>query len=327
MAQTRNQVLSLFGASPEQILAKRRREDAMAVLKQQDPFARAGSAIGLGLARMFGGEPAEVTRQRELYSKLEGVNFENPEQMRAAAATLASQFPDRALQLITMADSMETSQQQRSTAEAQAGMAGATQALREAQAGEIEAKSGFVEVPTLTYVEVPQLVGPPKRSPQIKMIPVPKDDADRFREEFKKQYFGNQTGDTSTSNALPEGSATFKTSTGTNVAVLPTPDANGNPVYVTVTDEGNIGVVLDDKGIAALGGLTEPQKPEGEEEPGVLDNITETVGEFVKGRKSQDSTVTPRPTVTSEAEKARQARIASQRGNLLPEWLRGRRYD
>lgn len=115
---TRNQVLSLFGASPEQILEQRRREQAMEVLKQSDPYQRAGSAIGVGLARMFGGEPAEVTRQRELYSMLEGVNFESPEQMRQAAATLQSQFPDRALQLISMAEASEAKQQDIATSKA-----------------------------------------------------------------------------------------------------------------------------------------------------------------------------------------------------------------
>lgn len=116
---TRNQVLSLFGASPEQILEQRRQEQALEVLKQQDPYQRAGSAIGLGLARMFGGEPAEVTRQRELYGMLEGVNFDSPEKMRTAAASLQSQFPDRALQLLSMADQLETTQQQRATSSAQ----------------------------------------------------------------------------------------------------------------------------------------------------------------------------------------------------------------
>jgi len=130
---TRNQVLSLFGASPEQILEQRRREQAMDVLKQADPFQRAGSAIGVGLARMFGGEPAEVTRQRELYSQLEGVNFENPEQMRAAAASLQNQFPDRALQLLSLAEQSEARQQTIASSKAQ-------QALAERQANEVTRK-------------------------------------------------------------------------------------------------------------------------------------------------------------------------------------------
>ena len=165
---TRNQVLSLFGASPEQILEQRRREDALSVLKQQDPFARAGGAIGLGLARMFGGEPAEVTRQRELFGKLEGVNFENPEQMRAAAATIASQFPDKALQLITMADSMETSQQRRATAEAQ---------QQSAEASALASKKQTEEVtrPMLVNLQVEEPIfigGPPVKKVKQSIINV-----------------------------------------------------------------------------------------------------------------------------------------------------------
>jgi hypothetical protein len=118
MAQ-RDQVLGLFGASPEQVMARIRREQSQEILQQQDPFMRAGSAIGTGLARLFGGEPAEVTQQRELYKTLEGVNFESPEQMRQAAVTLKSQFPDKALQLLTMADAFQTSAQTRETARAE----------------------------------------------------------------------------------------------------------------------------------------------------------------------------------------------------------------
>jgi hypothetical protein len=76
MAQ-RDQVLGMFGASPEQIIARIRREQAQEVLRTQDPFQRAGGAIGMGLARMFGGEPAEVTRQRQFTaSTLQGVNMD-----------------------------------------------------------------------------------------------------------------------------------------------------------------------------------------------------------------------------------------------------------
>lgn len=187
---TRNQVLSLFGASPEQILEKRRQEQAAAVLQQRDPFQRAGSAVGLGLARLFGGEPAEVTRQRELYGKLEGVNFESPDQMRAAAATLASQFPDRALQLITMADSMETSQQQRATSEAQAQAATATAGLRGEQAKQIKDQADFVEVPVLIPQTKVDITGTPQTTYLQKNISVPKTEEDFYRNAFKTQYKG-----------------------------------------------------------------------------------------------------------------------------------------
>jgi len=178
---TRNQVLSLFGASPEQILEQRRREQASEVLKQRDPFARAGGAIGMGLARLFGGEPAEVTRQRELYSQLQGVNFENPEQMRAAAASLSSQFPDRALQLLSMAEQSEARQQQIATQGAQADLA-------IAKKGEIEAKGQLAEVPVLIPQTKVDITGTPQTTYLQKNISVPKSEEDFYRDAFKTQY-------------------------------------------------------------------------------------------------------------------------------------------
>ena len=178
---TRNQVLSLFGASPEQILEQRRREQAAEVLKQRDPFARAGGAIGMGLARLFGGEPAEVTRQRELYSQLEGVNFESPEQMRAAAASLQNQFPDRALQLLGMAEQSEARQQQVATGVAQ-------QSLAEAKTGEIEAKGNFVEVPVLIPQIKIDITGRPSTTYTTQKIPVLREEADYYQNKFKTEY-------------------------------------------------------------------------------------------------------------------------------------------
>ena len=111
---TRNQVLSLFGATPEQIMQQQQRERGEDILKQQDPYARFGAAIGTGLANLFGGESEEVIRQRELYSMLGDVSFESPEDMRQAAKILQTQFPERALQLLDMADRKETANVARS---------------------------------------------------------------------------------------------------------------------------------------------------------------------------------------------------------------------
>lgn len=122
---TRDQVLGMFGASPEAIMARIRRERAQEVLKTQDPFQRAGGAIGLGLARMFGGEPEEVTRQRRLQETLQGVDMTNPEQMIQAAGLLnQAGFQNEALQLLSRADEFRTSAQQRATSQAQAELAG-----------------------------------------------------------------------------------------------------------------------------------------------------------------------------------------------------------
>jgi hypothetical protein len=178
---TRNQVLSLFGASPEQILEQRRREQAADILKQQDPFARAGSAIGVGLARMFGGEPAEVTQQRELYGMLNQINLEDPEQLRSAATTLKDRFPDKALQLLMLANERETQMSSLETDDAR-------QALAEAQAAEIKAKGDIVEVPVLTTKTTTDTFGNVLQAPSITTIKVPASEAERYRTDFDSKY-------------------------------------------------------------------------------------------------------------------------------------------
>lgn len=254
---TRNQVLSLFGASPQQILEQRRREDAMSVLKQQDPFARAGGAIGLGLARMFGGEPAEVARQRELFGQLEGVNFENPEQMRAAAATLASQFPDKALQLITMADSMETSQQRRSSEQK-------TEEYRQAQIEEIGRKADRVKVPTIVKQEITDITGGTKVSYRISEIEVDKDQAPEFLEKFKTVY-GLASSDPSATIEndsvinVPDDAPKFKTSVGASIAVL------GENQYALLDKDGKGVRLLTEEELKQLGGAVKPTEETKEE--------------------------------------------------------------
>lgn len=140
MAQ-RDQVLGMFGASPEQIMARIRREQAQDVLRTQDPFQRAGGAIGMGLARMFGGEPAEVTRQRQLQQTLQGVNMEDPEQMTQAARVLnQSGFSNEAMQLLSRADQFRTSQMDRERSQASIDLAG-----QQVEASKAEVARGLFE--------------------------------------------------------------------------------------------------------------------------------------------------------------------------------------
>lgn len=95
-------------------MEKQRREQAAMVLSQQDPFARAGSAIGVGLARLFGGESADVLEARRLQGAREGLDLTTEEGMRNAAKRLQeANFEDRALQLLDMADRKATAEQAR----------------------------------------------------------------------------------------------------------------------------------------------------------------------------------------------------------------------
>lgn len=182
---TRNQVLSLFGASPEQIMQRQAQEQAKALQAINNPYQQVGAVIGTGLGRLFGGEDPEVTKQRELYAMLEGVNLESPEQLRAAAASLASQFPDRALQLISMADQMETTAQQRDTSAAQAAAA--------------QAQADSSQVPVITMEQtIDPFTNQVVVRPKITNITVPTKDRQQYLDQFDKAMAGMTAGATQT---------------------------------------------------------------------------------------------------------------------------------
>lgn len=242
---TRNQVLSLFGASPEQIMQRQAQEQAQAIQGMQNPYQQVGAVIGTGLGRLFGGEDPEVTRQRELRSMLEGVNFENPDQIRQAASMLAEQFPDRALQLITMADELETRAQQRATSAAQQAQMEATASVR--------------TVPYLvTRTTIDPLTQQPITNTVVENIEVPADQAQFYLDRFKQQTEGAiDTDSTPTARKVPENATTFKTVRGATVALI-------GDDYFIVTDEGNLGVKVDN--IKELGGIVANEKPDNQKE-------------------------------------------------------------
>jgi hypothetical protein len=114
---TRNEVLTLFGATPQQIAEKQRREQAAMVLSQQDPYAKVGTALGVGLGRLFGGKSAEVIEAEQLQEARTGINLQSVEGMRAAAARLAQAgFEDRSLQLLDLASRREAEEQRQGLA-------------------------------------------------------------------------------------------------------------------------------------------------------------------------------------------------------------------
>jgi len=73
---TRNQVASLFGATPEQIMAKQAQEQAQMVQQIRDPYQQVGTAIGVGLGRLFGGESQEVQEARDIQNIASSVQSE-----------------------------------------------------------------------------------------------------------------------------------------------------------------------------------------------------------------------------------------------------------
>ena len=71
----RNQVLSLFGATPEQIRQRQleSERDFLAQM-QRDPYQSAGAAIGVGLSRLFGGKSKELQEAEQRQETLQGMD-------------------------------------------------------------------------------------------------------------------------------------------------------------------------------------------------------------------------------------------------------------
>ena len=106
----RNQVLSLFGATPEQIMQQERARQAEFLASQRDPFQSAGAAIGVGLGRLFGGESQEVAQARQMQEAVAGIDPNDPQALRSLAQTVSQFAPERALQIAAYAGELEKSQ-------------------------------------------------------------------------------------------------------------------------------------------------------------------------------------------------------------------------
>lgn len=107
---TRNQVLSLFGATPQQVMERQRQQQAEFLASQRDGFQQSGAAIGLGLARLFGGKSSEMQAAEQMQQAVAGVDPNNPAALRELAQTVASFAPERALQIAAYAGELEKSQ-------------------------------------------------------------------------------------------------------------------------------------------------------------------------------------------------------------------------
>lgn len=303
MAQTRNQVLSLFGMSPDQIMQQEQEARRKEIAAIEDPYRRSGMQMGQQIEGMFGGgaESPDVTRARQLQATLQNVNMSDPDQMTAAAQVLhQAGFSNEALQLLARADDFRTTAQTRETSAA--------------QQAQLETQAGQVQVPILTMKTTVNLDGSTSTTPTVSNVYVPKEQRQEFLDRFNQAMKGG--GATDDTNQ-PQPDAITKTKTGAQVALI------GGKYYLW-TDEGGQGALVPD--IKELGGLVDSEaeaekKPEGE---GVLD----TIGSIVKGRNVGKTPDTPTvPKTTSNAEKERQARVAAKREDVIPDWLQGRRYD
>lgn len=108
---TREQVLSLFGATPQQVMERQRQQQAEFLASQRDGFQQSGAAIGLGLARLFGGKSAEMQAAEQMQQAIAGVDPNDPKALRELAQTVSQFAPERALQIAAYAGELEKSKQ------------------------------------------------------------------------------------------------------------------------------------------------------------------------------------------------------------------------
>ena len=108
MAQ-RNQVVSLFGLSPEQLIQQQQETRRAEIQAVDDPYRRTGMQIGQQLQGMFGGgqESPEVVQARQMQEALQGIDTSDSTQLRELAAVVKDFAPDRALQILDRASSLE----------------------------------------------------------------------------------------------------------------------------------------------------------------------------------------------------------------------------
>ena len=107
----RSQVLSMFGiTTPEQVLQEELERQQSFLNSQQSGFGRSGAALGIGLARLFGGKSEQLTRAEQLQERFKGVDVNSPEALREAARGIADLAPEQALQIASYARQLERDQ-------------------------------------------------------------------------------------------------------------------------------------------------------------------------------------------------------------------------
>lgn len=83
----RNTVASLFGATPQQIMAQQaERERSLLASVANNPYQQVGTAIGIGLGRLFGGESQEMTEAQQRQEEQQKMMQFGSEVEREAAA-------------------------------------------------------------------------------------------------------------------------------------------------------------------------------------------------------------------------------------------------
>ena len=106
----RNQILSMFGAAPEQVRARLYQDQARQVQQMENPYQQVGATIGTAISRMFGGAPNEVQTAEQMQQAMQDVDINDPSALRELANTVSSFAPERALQIVSYANQLEQNQ-------------------------------------------------------------------------------------------------------------------------------------------------------------------------------------------------------------------------
>ena len=89
-------VYSLFGMkTPDQVARERLAEQQKFIFSQQDPYQRAGAAIGIGLNRLFGGPSAEEQKAQQFQELIAGARGDVRTAREQAQAAEQAAFDER----------------------------------------------------------------------------------------------------------------------------------------------------------------------------------------------------------------------------------------
>jgi len=104
---TREQILGMFGATPAQVRQRQLNQEQTERDSSSSGMDKAGKAIGQGLGTLFGLKSPEMEMAEQMQGAMQGVDLQDPTQLRALAQTVSSFNPQSALLLAEKAREIE----------------------------------------------------------------------------------------------------------------------------------------------------------------------------------------------------------------------------
>jgi len=104
---TREQILGMFGATPAQVRQRQLNQEQAERDSSSSGMDKAGKAIGQGLGTLFGLKSPEMEMADQMQGAMQGVDLQDPTQLRALAQTVSSFNPQSALLIAEKAREIE----------------------------------------------------------------------------------------------------------------------------------------------------------------------------------------------------------------------------